>query len=701
MDSRGFERALERAARRRSRDARTGGRRPRRPAVARAQARQVAHASSGASRSSSATRRPRRTPTCSPSARTGPRVELLLQRESVLRRVGRPGERHRRRAGRGLDARRWTRCARTQKGTVVGGRVRRDVRADRAPRRGGRASPAGHRAQSQRDAPGALRASQAPRHARAAAGLAGASPTGCASTSPTTGRSSRPRCSAIEREVNDLVLANDRGRPPARCRYPDALALGAMAFFSEKYGDVVRVVQMGPSIELCGGTHVRTTGADRPLPLHGPERCGRGRAAHRGGHRHRRAPRGRGSWSSGWRRSPRRSRRSPSTCVRRRRAAAGGAASVWRPGSPEALRRAAARPLTARTRRVSTACSVTIAETTQRRSRRGGRDRGSVPRGQAERACWCCSAPAGAARSTSRSPTTWCGAGRKAGDLVNRIAALSGGKGGGRPHFASAGAGDPAKLRRRVPRPASSSRPGSVAGRAQRERHCGRLARPAHAPARRRRCASGCCHHVAGSRARRSPRSAGRRRRVAPSTGCWPTPATDRWRSTCSRPMPSITLALAGPGPAGARAARRVRRGAASGRGRRRVIDLHSHLLPGVDDGSRTRGAVGRGAAEQMAAQGVTDICLTPHLRASRTRPRALPPAHDAAFAALHGGGAAAAPAAPRRGGDARPPAPDRDARALRRVTLGGTRYILVEFPRMVALDTVMQRARRRSSSSG
>ena len=36
--------------------------------------------------------------------------------------------------------------------------------------------------------------------------------------------------------------------------------------------------------------------------------------------------------------------------------------------------------------------------------------------------------------------------GRKAGDLVNRIAALSGGKGGGRPHFASAGAGDPGKL---------------------------------------------------------------------------------------------------------------------------------------------------------------------------------------------------------------------------------------------------------------
>jgi threonine dehydrogenase-like Zn-dependent dehydrogenase len=37
-------------------------------------------------------------------------------------------------------------------------------------------------------------------------------------------------------------------------------------------------------------------------------------------------------------------------------------------------------------------------------------------------------------------------AGRNAGDLVNRIAALSGGRGGGRPHFASAGAGDATKL---------------------------------------------------------------------------------------------------------------------------------------------------------------------------------------------------------------------------------------------------------------
>ncbi len=64
---------------------------------------------------------------------------------------------------------------------------------------------------------------------------------------------------SIERDVNEQILAN----APVTTRemaYPDALRLGAMAFFSEKYGDIVRVVQMGDSIELCGGTHVRSTG---------------------------------------------------------------------------------------------------------------------------------------------------------------------------------------------------------------------------------------------------------------------------------------------------------------------------------------------------------------------------------------------------------------------------------------------------------
>jgi len=63
----------------------------------------------------------------------------------------------------------------------------------------------------------------------------------------------------IERLVNTETLRNERARVFETTK-AEAEAMGAIAFFGEKYGDIVRVLEAGPSIELCGGTHVTATG---------------------------------------------------------------------------------------------------------------------------------------------------------------------------------------------------------------------------------------------------------------------------------------------------------------------------------------------------------------------------------------------------------------------------------------------------------
>ena len=65
----------------------------------------------------------------------------------------------------------------------------------------------------------------------------------------------------VEDLVNEWIYRNDPVRP-ITTTLDEARNLGAMALFGEKYGDIVRMVQIGEgeySRELCGGTHVRST----------------------------------------------------------------------------------------------------------------------------------------------------------------------------------------------------------------------------------------------------------------------------------------------------------------------------------------------------------------------------------------------------------------------------------------------------------
>ena len=64
----------------------------------------------------------------------------------------------------------------------------------------------------------------------------------------------------VERIVNDMIrqdipLDEHRDMP-----LDEAKKMGAIALFGEKYGDKVRVVKFGPSVEFCGGIHARSTG---------------------------------------------------------------------------------------------------------------------------------------------------------------------------------------------------------------------------------------------------------------------------------------------------------------------------------------------------------------------------------------------------------------------------------------------------------
>jgi alanyl-tRNA synthetase len=74
------------------------------------------------------------------------------------------------------------------------------------------------------------------------------------------GRMTPEELEAVQKMVNQMIRQNYSKEEMAGVAFEEAREMGAIALFGEKYGDTVRVIRFGESIELCGGTHVKSTG---------------------------------------------------------------------------------------------------------------------------------------------------------------------------------------------------------------------------------------------------------------------------------------------------------------------------------------------------------------------------------------------------------------------------------------------------------
>jgi len=70
----------------------------------------------------------------------------------------------------------------------------------------------------------------------------------------------------VERLANEQVISDAPARHYETTK-AEAERIGAIAFFGEKYGEIVRVLEAGPSTELCGGTHVYALGFIGPIKI--------------------------------------------------------------------------------------------------------------------------------------------------------------------------------------------------------------------------------------------------------------------------------------------------------------------------------------------------------------------------------------------------------------------------------------------------
>jgi alanyl-tRNA synthetase len=251
---------------------------------------------------------------------------------------------------------------------------------------------------------------------------------------------------AVEDRVAELALA-DHEVTAEQLPYRQAIEKGALAFFGDKYGDVVRMVTMGPSRELCGGTHVRATGELGLVTLvsEGSVAAGVRRITALAGKASLRSVRAlRGELAA----VARALKATPEDSVRKIEDLQNDLKRLRRRVEEleGALAGGAADSLAAAARQVSG--HRVIAGRAPVETRDALRDLGDRLRGTGPATVVVLGAEMeGKVALVAAVSDDVVKAGRlKAGDLVGRVAQLAGGGGGGKAHLATAGAKDPAKL---------------------------------------------------------------------------------------------------------------------------------------------------------------------------------------------------------------------------------------------------------------